>query len=99
MGMFSWECEVCKKSLQSVIATDDIDRIVSVAITNTEEVVQGEYDGYGRIDGVDVCDSQPTCYHQKCWDAAGQPEFYLGPSAVADDQGFRDLDAEGWSET
>lgn len=88
MGFFSWECESCRVSLRSAHATEDPTQIQCTVILSDNSVVHGEYDGYGRINGEDIMEGKPTCYHTTCWERAGRPTEYFGESNHAQDQGY-----------
>lgn len=91
MGFFSWQCTVCDVSLRSIYATTDKDQIESVALMPNGSLIMGDYDGYGRIGGVDILNhasGKPECYHKKCWVKAGKPETWTEPSEHAQDQGY-----------
>lgn len=49
MGFFSWECPCCNVSIRSHWATNDIDE-QHCTLVLPDRIVQGAYDGYGRID-------------------------------------------------
>jgi hypothetical protein len=88
MGLFSWRCEVCGVSLRSILATDKLEEIESVALLESGSIIIGAYDGYGRIEEADIADKDPQVYHKKCWEKAGKPTEYRGASKAAEDQGF-----------
>lgn len=95
MGFFSAECSTCHCSILAPYALgEDLDpRLAAVtAIAPNGSIVHGHYDGYGTIEGPgwSVADlfGDATVFHTACWDAAGQPLAYRGPSASAHDQGY-----------
>ena len=63
-----------------------------VVIQPDGEMLQGSYDGYGRVDGVDIKyeigKEEPTVYHKACWETVGSPTEYTGGSESAPDQGY-----------
>ena len=87
MGFFSWNCEVCNKSLKSIYATTDTREIDSVAIMPDGSLIKGEYDGYGSIGAYDIVD-RPQVYHLNCWLQAKLPMEYVKESDDAEDQGY-----------
>lgn len=59
-----------------------------VVIEKDGTIRQGEYDGYGCVDGVTVNDVlEVCCYHAACWEKVGKPTEYT-PSLNAPDQGY-----------
>jgi hypothetical protein len=94
MGLFSWQCLTCKKSILGPYVLTDKNRWMNnaVAILRDGTFVRGSYDGYGRIvltaadTEVDL-PSKPDLYHQKCWESIGSPKNYTGGSPSAPDQG------------
>jgi len=61
---------------------------VVVISANTNEILRGVYDGYGRVDNQDIdFHDNPCCYHEACWLKAGRPG-YSKASEMADDQGY-----------
>ena len=103
MGFFSWDCLKCGHPMLSSYAigcAEDADEKCGkdnswmkdvVAIYPNDNLIIGEYDGYGRIDGRDIMDSMydfsGTVYHQNCWERAGKPGF-TKPSEGSGDQGY-----------
>lgn len=93
MGFFSWNCKSCGYSIRSRYAdageNDWMAR--AVAIHPKGGIIRGGYDGYGRIDNghddVDNLDNY-SFYHEACWEKAGSPSAYSGPSDSAGDQGY-----------
>ena len=51
MGVFSWECSHCKESIKNVYSqySNGI-----VLVTNNKIFVDKKYDGYGRINNLDI---------------------------------------------
>lgn len=87
MGMFSWLCRGCGHPLLAPRATSAVNRWMSDAVVLTKKrVIEGGYDGYGRVDGRELS-ARPCCYHRACWIDAGRPG-YSGPSKGAPDQGW-----------
>lgn len=91
MGLFSWNCKECGKSIKAPYAIPK-----SIAWQNEcvvlapKLIAAGPYDGYGRVGGWDWADSEeePEMYHEKCWEQAGKPVEFSGPSDMADDKGY-----------
>jgi len=91
MGFFSWNCNECGHPLLSRYATNKINswmRLV-VAVKPDGTTIEGGYDGYGRVDGVEIHDDEydSCCYHAACWQKAGKPTEYR-VSASAECQGY-----------
>ena len=105
MGFFSSKCKVCERSIKAPYnITEDLfwqNRIV--AVLPDGKIIEGDYDGYGRIDrscdeaaaGLDEAvelpkhgEPQADWYHKRCHEAAGHPGQYTGGSDDAQDQGF-----------
>jgi hypothetical protein len=92
MGFFSQECIDCGHSVLSPYSTNEINKWMSEAVSiskDSKHVHIGTYDGYGRIDEAEdaIGDSQ-TVWHRACWEVAGRPFDYRGPSPRAKDQGY-----------
>ena len=101
MGLFSWECNGCHKSLVGYLSTNTINRwMSSVVALDKDTRFIGAYDGYGRIETQDdvhtitieteegTCDALEEVYHFDCWVKAGKPPAQtLAGSKSADDQG------------
>ncbi len=91
VGFFSQDCIECG---DSVIAPYDMPVLLewqnsAVCITPRGSILIGEYDGYGRVDGHEQAIwADNTVYHLRCWEAAGRPLEYRGPSLPSDDQGY-----------
>ena len=91
MGFFSADCVHCAHPLLSTYASNEINAWMTraVVITAHDTMLVGEYDGYGRIDDIEVPDfPNVTCWHYWCWNRAGRPRHYRGPSTLSADQGF-----------
>lgn len=91
MGFFSQDCTSCGHPLLCAAATDPINRWMThgVAIDARGNVVTGEYDGYGALDGhEEAVGGEATVWHRDCWDKAGQPTAYQGVSEGSADQGW-----------
>lgn len=95
MGFFSQDCAGCGHPALSVYAINGINAWMQyvVAISPGGSILRGIYDGYGRIDdGNGVYDSavgaDNTVWHLACWQVAGSPLDYQGPSRHSDDQGY-----------
>ena len=97
MGMYSWNCKVCGHPLLAKFNTNGVNEWMSnvVIISEDNEVLIGEYDGYGRITSVDDVDFiEAEAYHKHCWELAGKPTTFTDFSDSAEDQGhfFNDGD-------
>lgn len=92
MGMFSWECRRCERSILSHMAVEPHNRWMcsAVALLPRGSVIMGTYDGYGRIDdNLDIYNGgEPEIYHRSCWELAGKPMKFTGASKHAADQGY-----------
>ncbi len=99
MGFFSWNCKCCEHPLLSRHSANQTNAwmIHGVVITKRGRLIEGGYDGYGRLDGVDIPSGQldwdegtghPDCYHRACWTKAGSPLKYRGGSEPSADQGY-----------
>ena len=81
----------------SEYATNDVNQWMNdvVVIEHNGGILKGSYDGYGRVDCVDIrfgisdyeFTNEPCCYHSACWARAGEPTEY-SPSQGSDDQGY-----------
>lgn len=92
MGMFSQDCAGCgHPALGQLATTAGVNTWMSdvIAITPTGGIHAGEYDGYGHVDGAELAvgDSN-TIWHRACWEVAGKPLDYRGPSVDSADQGW-----------
>ncbi len=89
MGFFSWNCKECGKSIRSEYSTCKYDEWMKFAVAKTAggKTFIGEYNGYGRMDGISLTEREFTLYHNHCWENAGRPE-YQGLAENAEDQGF-----------
>ena len=91
MGFFSWNCNGCGESVK---APYSLPKEIAwqndcVATTPLANLSRGSYDGYGRINGIDIDSSGAVeMWHQKCWTEAGNPLKYEGASSPTDDQAF-----------
>ena len=90
MGFFSWECRGCSNPILNPYSTDANTSwmMEAVALTPHGAVHIGTYDGYGRIEGVEVTWNNPEFWHQACWDLAGSPKVYAQGSEDAENQGY-----------
>lgn len=96
MGMFSWSCRKCSKSILGPFSLTPRNAWMNnaVALFPNGSIVSGVYSGYGEItilvDGEDngeVKLKDPVgLYHHACWEADGRPH-YSEPSPSAKDQG------------
>jgi len=89
MGFFSWDCESCGHPMLSPSATEDKNGWMSncVALGENGSVLVGKYDGYGRLDGMEIDYIKPCVYHADCWVHKNKPG-YTGESNDSGDQGF-----------
>lgn len=93
MGFFSWDCRRCGHPLLGPAGLDPDGTndwmMDGVALSKRGDRIFGEYDGYGRLDGLELLDmeGEPEVYHAACFELAGQPEF-TEPSRSSDDQGY-----------
>lgn len=62
MGMFSWDCHECGHPMLASRATNRVNQWMTdcVVITRTGRVVEGGYDGYGRLYGEDIRPESPV---------------------------------------
>lgn len=88
MGMFSWECLGCKKSILGPYVLTKRNRWMNQAVALREggTTLIGDYDGYGRIAGGEIDDA--GMYHLACWLAAGKPSFTTYSSGARDQGHF-----------
>jgi hypothetical protein len=71
-------------------ALEDQNKWMNEVIVMTDDGLRlvGEYDGYGRVNGLEIeWGEEPCCYHRDCWEVEGKPD-YTGPSKPSDDQGW-----------
>lgn len=93
MGFFSWDCKSCERPLLGPGALDRDGTNAwmqqAVALSKRGDRMHGDYDGYGRLDGVDIFEltEEPALYHAACYELAGKPEFTT-PSRDSADQGY-----------
>lgn len=90
MGFFSFNCNACQHPMLSEYAISPINAWMRqvVVLEKDGTIRQGEYDGYGRVDGVTVNDVlEVCCYHAACWEKEGKPTEYLA-SLNAPCQGY-----------
>jgi hypothetical protein len=54
--MFSWKCKGCERPLLSPHSINKVNAWMSeiTAVSQAKVVTGGEYDGYGRISGIDI---------------------------------------------
>ena len=102
MGFFSVNCKCCGHPLLSHYVTNATNRWMEDAVIVRQDgsITKGEYDGYGRVGGVEraIFDAPngdgwedydyADAYHLSCWKKAGEPTEYTGGSENAEDQGF-----------
>lgn len=100
MGFYSNDCLHCTHPLICSRAAEDKNKWMTqgVVITENNSIIRGEYDGYGRLDEREAfCNDEVSVYHADCWDAAGRPFTYQGPSKGSADQGwFFDDGVHNW---
>jgi hypothetical protein len=91
MGFFSWNCKSCGRSIRSGYSAAGYRDWMqqAVAILPDGSVCKGTYDGYGNIghEEDETLDSA-ALYHEACWEHAGEPTVFNGPSDHAGDQGI-----------
>ena len=93
MGLFSWQCRGCEKSLLSIHATTKKNSwmVNAVALApDGESMIIGEYDGYGHINGADLTYGTfqgSDLWHHDCWIKGGKAK-YQSEAEYADDQGY-----------
>lgn len=99
MGFFSQCCKGCGRELLAFHAVREGGiRWMSrgVAVTPDNEVLKGFYDGYGALEHDEIPDTahddavgaDNEIWHEACWELAGCPAEYNGPTPDADGQGF-----------
>jgi len=66
--MFSWNCKACGEPIQSIRTATTLDSkdCEVVAITRSGEILEGDYDGSGRIDGMFITGAS-SIYHSRCF--------------------------------
>ena len=90
MGFFSWNCKGCGASIK---APYNLPKAIAwhndaVCVLEFGSIIVGPYDGYGRVKGMEINDSDNAAWwHKKCWDEAGNPDF-TSASQYAQDQGY-----------
>ena len=100
MGVFSWNCRKCGESvINNMVGNKDIEwQSDAVLVSKDGQIIKGSYDGYGRINGVeiagsgdpDIGGSPASMYHEACWEVAGEPKFDEVSSHAADQGHFFD---------
>lgn len=101
MGFFSFNCKCCKKSILSPYSINRVNAWMNeaVVITKRGSKLAGKYDGYGRVEGMDITKDMtwpdngkpkntPAVYHAACWFKAGMPMAYKRGSSLSADQGY-----------
>lgn len=99
MGFFTQDCKGCGKPLLSHYAHEHKGApfwmTEGVAITPDGGVFIDTYNGYGRLnenaeneDAPFAVGGENTVWHQACWDLAGAPRAYAGPTPRSADQGW-----------
>ncbi len=92
MGFFSWDCKSCGHPALGDMAINNVNQWMNVVVALFPDGSRmiGEYDGYGRVNGVDIYeydDNVVELWHKACWIKAGKPE-YSAPSDRSADQGW-----------
>ena len=90
MCFFSWNCQSCNHPMLSPHATNKVNDWMTQVVVQFEDGTRmiGEYDGYGRVNGVSFnYDDSPECYHFSCWEASGTPAYDC-ESISSRDQGY-----------
>jgi hypothetical protein len=90
MGFYSKDCHGCGHPALCVHAANDVNTwMTNVVVVQPEGViVQGEYDGYGKVGKANVMADDGTVWHEACWTKAGRPTEYRGGSTWSADQGW-----------
>ena len=85
MGLFSWDCYECKHPMLMPGATNRVNRWMNdcIVITRTGRMIEGDYDGYGRLDGEDIRPESPTWYDD-LWRAKYLLRMVAKGAALAD---------------
>jgi len=97
MGFFSFDCKECGHPMLSGCATSPINNWMRQVVVIEEDgtILQGEYDGYGRVGEVAIAwPMKASCYHSACWTVNGAPSKYAGQSESSEDQGYFFSDAD-----
>jgi len=90
MGFFSYNCRGCGHPLLSGYATNENNGWMNevVAISPKGIVHKGTYDGYGRIDSLELgYPCKHDVWHEACYELMDRPP-YKGPAEDARDQGY-----------
>ena len=91
MGFFSWNCKGCGDSIKAPynIPSKLAWQNDCVLVREDKDPLIGKYDGYGRIDSIEMNfeTQEPELWHEDCWMGENRP-LYTGPSDYAEDQGF-----------
>ena len=90
MGFFSFDCRGCGESMK---APYDLPQELQwqndvVIITEDNDLISGDYDGYGRVSCVDITDYKFECWHHQCWMNHDQPKTFTEMSKGSRDQGY-----------
>ena len=90
MGFFSWNCRGCGESMKAPydLDADDAWQNKVVVITEDNTIFSGDYDGYGRVYGMDIPTDNPECWHKRCYTEHGAPQTFTKSSDYAEDQGY-----------
>ena len=96
MGLFSWECKHCNKSILGPFGlpkhlgwmNEAVALLPPTSSRLNTSVLMGDYDGYGAVAGGSIHENgEPEVYHRKCWEHVGKPMEFTAASEGAADQG------------
>jgi len=90
MGMFTWDCKLCGHPLLARECTNDVNVWMNngVAILSDGSVINGQYDGYGRLDDIEInYIGEPAVFHQQCYELT-KDQYDNSPSRSTRDKGF-----------
>ena len=90
MGFFSFDCRGCGESMK---APYDLPNHLKwqnkvVIITEDDNVLFGDYDGYGRLEQGREDLFGAECWHHQCWMNHNQPRTFTEKSKGSRDQGY-----------
>jgi len=88
MGFSSYKCKSCGITVLTSYSDNYLRMSNVVAIMQDGTVHRGTYDGYGRVDGIEireVYEIRPQVYHACCYN---ESELYTGGSEDCEHQGF-----------
>ncbi len=94
MGCFGWLCKVCEHPILGFSYAGYNKFMDAIVLTKNGDRISGEYDGYGRLGGIDLMDwGRNFCMvHAECY--TGQPYAELDAKRVGHD----DTQATGYEE-